>query len=482
MVVFGASGDLTSRKLIPALYRLHQNNYLPSQFALVGCGRTVYTDDSYRKYVCSHIEAVAGFNRDDWQKFAEKIHYQQIDYNESSEGFKLEAKLSQVEAAYGTAGNRLFYMSVPPVLYEAIIELIQYGRLKADCRQQECWSRIIVEKPFGRDLDSAVRLDQALKKTFTENQIYRIDHYLAKETIQNILVFRFANTLFEPVWNRQYISHVDITATEDLGIENRSGYYEQAGVLRDMFQNHMIQLLTLIAMEAPSQFSADLVSDEKAKLLQALRPLDHRTLSHDCVFGQYSSGTINNNSVCGYRDEKGVDPVSIIPTYAKLKIFIDNFRWQSVPFYLVSGKRLNRKETSITVHFKDVGHSIFADCFGPIKSNRLVFDIQPSESITLSFQAKAPGTDMSLRSMNMRFSYSDSSERTVDAYEKVLVDCLNGEKMLFLREDAENLSWKFLTPIIDNCEQCVNVGDMLQFYPAGSQGPQSTGWEWTAKH
>jgi glucose-6-phosphate 1-dehydrogenase len=339
----------------------------------------------------------------------------------------------------------------------------------------------VVEKPFGRDLATAVQLDNALKQVFTEEQIYRIDHYLAKETTQNILVFRFANALFEPVWNRQHIERVDITAAEVLGIENRAGYYENVGVLRDMFQNHMMQLLALIAMEAPPRFTAEMVSDEKAKLFRSLRPFDPRSVSSDFVIGQYSNGTVNNQAVCGYREEKGVDPASITPTYAMLKVFVDNWRWQSVPFYLVSGKRLDRKETSIVVHFKDVAHSIFKDSVKPLKPNDLTFAIQPTESISLSFQAKSPGTEMNVRSMNMRFSYGDGSERSVDAYEKVLVDCLNGDKMLFLREDSEYLTWKFLTPVIEDCEQCINLGDILQMYPAGSPGPQQGGWGWTGR-
>ena len=481
MVVFGGSGDLAARKLVPALYRLHTHNYLPSRFALVGCGRTAFTDESYREHLHSHIETVEGFTQGDWDTFANNIHYQQLDYGNIADGLKLDIKLKQIDAAHGTAGNRLFYMAVPPVSYESIISLIHHGQLKADCPQNECWSRIVVEKPFGRDIASAMKLDSTLKQTFTEEQIYRIDHYLAKETTQNILVFRFANPLFEPVWNRQYISHVDITATEELGIENRTGYYEQAGVIRDMFQNHMMQLLALIAMEAPAQFTPEMVGNEKTKLFRSLRPFDPRTIAHELVIGQYSRGNIHNQPVCGYREEKGVNPDSITPTYAMLKLFIDNWRWQSVPFYLVSGKRLDRKETSIVVHFKDVPHSIFKDSMRVHAPNRLTFAIQPSETITLSFQAKAPGTSMSLRSMNMRFSYESGDERTVDAYEKVLVDCLNGDKMLFLSEDSEYLSWQFLTPIIEDCTQCVNQRDMLQFYPAGSSGPHPAGWGWTGK-
>ena len=481
LVVFGASGDLTARKLVPALYRLHQHDLLPGRFAMLGCGRTLFTDESYREHLRTFIDTDTGSDPS-WGTFAQNLHYQQLDYSYPDDGKKLYSSLELIDASHGTSGNRLFYMAVPPVLYESIVALIQHGSLKADCPDSSCWSRIVVEKPFGRNLESAVNLDSTLKETFAEEQIYRIDHYLAKETTQNILVFRFANALFEPVWNRQYISRVDITATEQIGIENRAGYYEQTGVLRDMFQNHMMQLLALTAMEAPAHFSPSLVSDEKSKLFQSLRPFDPRSFWQHLLIGQYGAGTINNQPVCGYRDEKGVAPDSITPTYAMLKLYVDNWRWQSVPFYLVSGKRLNRKETSIVVHFRDVPHSIFRDIISPIAPNRLTFSIQPTEAITLSFQAKAPGTAMSLRPMDMCFSYNSEHGRPVDAYEKVLVDCLNGDKMLFLREDSEYLTWRFLTPFIEDCTQCINHREALQLYPAGSSGPHHPGWAWTGRN
>jgi glucose-6-phosphate 1-dehydrogenase len=479
MIVFGASGDLTVRKLIPALFRLYQNSLLPSHFALLGCGRTSFTDESFREHVRTCIDIGQEGEAQTWHEFAQNLHYQQVAYDTPEDSHKLGTALKRIEARHGTAGNRLFYMAVPPVLYESVIALIQHGSLMAECPGCDCWSRIVVEKPFGRDLDTALQLDRTLKQTFSEEQIYRIDHYLAKETIQNILVFRFANALFEPIWNRQFISRVDITAAEELGIENRAGYYDQSGVVRDMFQNHMMQLLALIAMEAPAHFTPSMVSDEKAKLFQSLRPFDSRTFASRIVIGQYGPGMVNDQPVCGYREEKGVAPDSITPTFAMMNIFIDNWRWQSIPFYLMSGKRLDRKETSIVVQFRDIPHSIFRDIINPIPSNRLTFAIQPTESITLSFQAKSPGTSMSLRSMNMSFSYGEEMDRTVDAYEKVLLDCLNGDKMLFLREDSEYLSWRFLTPIIEECTDCMQHKDALQFYPAGSTGPHPPGWGWT---
>jgi glucose-6-phosphate 1-dehydrogenase len=346
--------------------------------------------------------------------------------------------------------------------------------LSAEAGKDAGWSRIVVEKPFGSDLKTSLALDSVLQKNFSEHQIYRIDHYLAKETVQNILVFRFANSIFEPIWNRQYIDHVDICVAETLGVEHRAGYYEKAGVLRDMFQNHMMQLLALIAMEPPANFLPEMVRDEKAKLFKSLRPFDAGSIEDRVVLGQYAAGTVDGTRVPAYRDEPGVDSRSLTPTFARMKVFVDNWRWQGVPFNMMSGKRLAEKSTRISVQFKDVPHSIFRSIISDsISANRLTFVIQPEEKISLTFQAKSPGATVCLRPMNMEFSYGADMERILEAYEKVLIDCMLGDQMLFLRQDSEELCWSFFTPFIEDCEKCVDKARILHFYEAGTWGPEA---------
>jgi len=335
------------------------------------------------------------------------------------------------------------------------------------------WSRIVVEKPFGRDLNTAIELNRALQEFFEERQIFRIDHYLAKETVQNILMFRFANAIFEPLWNRRYIDYVNITASETLGVEYRAGYYEQAGVIRDMFQNHMMQVLALTAMEPPTLFEADRVLEEKVKVYRSLRPFPVDALQDHLILGQYHPGTIDGRRVPAYREEPGVSDDSLTPTFAMMKVFVDNWRWQGVPFYLASGKRLAEKLTQITIQFKQVPHSMFRQTLGDtIKANRLVLGIYPEEKITLTFQTKNPGAVVCLRSVTMDFNYQQSyTGPLLDAYEKVLLDCMMGDQMLFLRQDGVELCWDFLTPIIEECETCGGMADMLHPYEAGGWGP-----------
>jgi glucose-6-phosphate 1-dehydrogenase len=332
----------------------------------------------------------------------------------------------------------------------------------------------VVEKPFGRDLNTAIELDRSIYEYFSEHQIFRIDHYLAKETVQNVLMFRFANAIFEPIWNRRYVDQVEITAVETLGVEHRAGYYEQSGVLRDMFQNHMMQLLALTAMEPPSAFEDDRVRDERVKVFRALRPFEVDRLQDRLVLGQYDAGTIDGQIVPAYRDEPGVDPQSLTPTFARMKVFIDNWRWQGVPFYLTSGKRLAQKITQISIQFKQVPHSLFRNVLGPgIAANHLTLGIYPDEKITMTFQTKLPGARVCLRSVTMDFHYYQGSQHPVlDAYEKVLLDCMLGDHMLFWRQDAVELCWSFLTPILAECEACSDRQSMLHSYPAGSFGPE----------
>jgi glucose-6-phosphate 1-dehydrogenase len=333
-----------------------------------------------------------------------------------------------------------------------------------------------VEKPFGHDLATAVELDRSLHESFLEEQVFRIDHYLAKETVQNVLIFRFANAIFEPVWNRRYMQHVHILAAETLGVEHRAGYYDQAGVLRDMFQNHMMQLLALTAMEPPPRFETDWVMDEKTKVFRALRPFPVESPYENLVLGQYVSGFADGRPVPGYREEPGVRGDSLTPTFASMKLHIDNWRWQGVPFYLTSGKRMGRKVTEIAIQFREVPHSIFRNILGEeVEANRLTLGIYPEEKISLVFQTKNPGAALRLRSVTMDFHYGQNySGPVLDAYEKVLIDCIRGDRMLFWRQDGVELSWSFLSPILERCEECENRRQMLHFYEAGTMGPQES--------
>jgi glucose-6-phosphate 1-dehydrogenase len=345
--------------------------------------------------------------------------------------------------------------------------------LSAEGEGGKGWSRIVVEKPFGSDLDTAIDLDRSLHEHFQEHQIFRIDHYLAKETVQNILMLRFANAIFEPLWNRRYIDNVTITAAETLGVEHRAGYYEQAGVLRDMFQNHMMQLLALTAMDPPSLFEADMVRNEKIRVYQCLRPFDVTNIKDNLVTGQYGPGTIDGEKVPGYLEEPGVSPDSMTPTFAMMRIFLDNWRWQGVPFFLTSGKRLAKKITEISIQFKEVPHSMFRPVLGEhITANRLILGIYPEEKISLTFQTKNPGAKVCLRSVTMDFQYNQNhSGPVLDAYEKVLLDCMLGDHMLFWRQDGVELCWSFLTPILTECETCIDREEMLFTYESGSRGP-----------
>lgn len=466
IIIFGASGDLTRRKLIPSLFSMFKQGKMPEPFTIVGCSRTTMDDAQFRKEMEESLQG-EGFNKDQWNSFAAHLFYQSISYD--VENFnRFSTYLDQLADSQDLRKNRIFDLAVPPALYPVIAELLGKAGL-AD--ETDGWSRIVVEKPFGRDLETALELDAILHNHFKEKQIFRIDHYLAKETVQNTLIFRFANSIFEPLWNRHHIEYVGIVAAEELGVGTRAGYYDESGVIRDMFQNHMMQLLVLTAMEAPWRFQADAVQDEKIKVIRSLREFNTEKGSRLCL-GQYDDNTVQGNRIPGYLSEKGIRPDSRTPTFALMELYIDNWRWQNVPFYLVSGKRLPRKETRIIVQFKEVPHRLFHNVLGDtIGANRLVIETYPEEAIRLTFQTKNPGTRICLRTMTMDFVYREHYRGvSLDAYARVLLDCMAGDHMLFWRQDGIELSWSFLTPILAECEKC-SPDQNLHLYPAGSWGP-----------
>jgi glucose-6-phosphate 1-dehydrogenase len=467
-IIFGASGDLASRKLVPALYHLFRNERLPESFFVLGASRTAMDDASFRGKLADPLR------EERWQEFANHLYYRTVDYQSADSYRALARDLAELDQKHGTRGNRIVYLAVPPTLYQPIGTTLGQAGLSRENQEGTGWVRLVVEKPFGRDLATALELEKALGTSFDEHQIFRIDHYLAKETVQNLMVFRFANSIFEPVWNRRYIDHVHITAAESLGVEHRAGYYEQAGVIRDMFQNHMMQLLALTTMEPPSVFEAERVRDEKQKVFGALRPFPVDHLEKNLVLGQYSAGEVGGARVPGYREEPGVDPLSLTPTFAMIKLFVDNWRWQGVPFLLTSGKRLKKKLSEIVIQFKEVPHSMFRPMLGDhISGNRLSLGIQPDENIQLTFQTKSAGSRVNLQSVNMLFDYGSQGDfGRLDAYEKVLLDVMMGDHTLFWRQDGIEQSWAFLTPIVESCETgCTENSLPLHFYQAGSSGP-----------
>jgi glucose-6-phosphate 1-dehydrogenase len=471
IVIFGASGDLTSRKLIPALFSLYAQSKLPDPVAIVGCSRSVLTDSQFREQLFAQLPTGAA-TRERWPDFAACLHYHPVTYDLPSFQ-ELAGFLADLDHAKGTRGNRIFELAVPPGLYPVIAELLGQSGLARERGLADGWARIIVEKPFGRDLPSAIALNATLHEHFREEQIFRIDHYLAKETVQNTLIFRFANSIFEPLWNRHHIEYVGIVAAEDLGLGTRAGYYEDAGVLRDMFQNHLMQLLVLTAMEPPARYDSRSVQDEKTKVIQSLRDFS-ATDGSRIHLGQYGPGSINGRPVPGYRAEPGIRPDSTTPTFALMELYIDNWRWQNVPFYVASGKRLPRKQTRIVIQFRDVPHRLFRDVLGDnIGANRLTIETYPEEAIRLTFQTKTPGTSICLRSMTMDFVYHKHYlGGTLDAYARVLLDCMAGDHMLFWRQDGIEQSWAFLTPVLEMCEECRFKEQHLRIYPSGTWGPE----------
>jgi len=470
IIIFGGSGDLAKRKLIPALYSLFSLKKLPGSFSIVCCGRTDWDDSGFKVQLNAYYKDTS-MDMSGWNEFITHIHFFSMRYD-LTDFERLSKYLHQLDKKNINTGHRLFYLAVPPGLYPVIANLLGQSGLADEHTDTSGWVRIVVEKPFGYDLDSARTLNKTLHSCFKEEQIFRIDHYLAKETVQNVLIFRFANILFEPFWNRHYIDYIGIIASEDLGIGKRAGYYEKAGVIRDMFQNHLMQLLVLTAMEPPYRFETDAVQDEKAKVIRSLRNFNPKEGSRICL-GQYQSGEIGGVAVKGYREESGVAPDSLTPTFALMELYVDNWRWHNVPFYMISGKRLPQKATSIVIQFREVPHQLFKNVLGgPIGANRLIIETYPEESIKLTFQTKNPGETVCLRSMTMDFVYHEHYKKhSLDAYSRVLLDCIAGEHMLFWRQDGIELSWSFLTPVLEQCEKCDQREKRLQPYNAGSLGP-----------
>jgi glucose-6-phosphate 1-dehydrogenase len=474
IVIFGATGDLTRRKLLPALYRLAQQRLIPSEFAILGNARHPLSDDEFRELM---RKAVAEFGDDAldeslWQSFARRLFYIDGDFSDFGLYQKLKTKLEEIDREYDTQGNRIFYLATLPDHFGLIARRLGEAKLAQPNRAQKgAWTRIIVEKPFGRDLESARALNKELARVFDERQIYRIDHYLGKETVQNLLAFRFANSIFEPLWNRQYIDHIQITNAETLGVEGRGAYYEKAGALRDMIQNHVFQVTSLIAMEPPASLSANSVRDEKAKALKSVRPLPPDRIEEFAVRGQYGPGIVLGEKVPGYREEPGVDPNSSTETFAALKLYLDNWRWAGVPFYLRSGKRLQKHVTEIAIQFKEVPHRLFTESDAPLQPNVLVIRIQPNEGITLRFGAKLPGLAMRIRPVNMDFRYGSSfGVKSPEAYERLLLDCMLGDSTLYARRDMVERGWEIVDPILEAWKK---PAPDFPNYEAGSWGPQA---------
>jgi glucose-6-phosphate 1-dehydrogenase len=470
MVLFGATGDLAHRKVIPALYQLWRTNLLPHEFMLVAIGRRPYDDDTFRAEIRTSLEEfsrVLPLDLDAWESFAQRIDYHRLDFDDT-DGFETLSKtLDAYDKAHGTRGNRLYYLATQPSQFAELIA--QLGRAGLDHERHDGgWRRVVIEKPFGHDLDSAIRLNREVGKVFRESQVYRIDHYLGKETVRNLLVFRFGNGIFEPLWNRRYVDHVQITVAESIGIEGRGAFYEQTGASRDVLQNHLLQIVSLVAMEPPATFEANALRDEKVKVLRAITS-DPAT---DVVRGQYGPGWVAATQVPGYRQERDVDPKSETETFVAAKLTIDDWRWSGVPFYVRTGKRLPKRATEIAIQYREVPHRLFKEQGVAPDANLLAIRIQPDEGIMLRFGAKVPGLRLDVRAVTMDFTYGSAfNVDSPDAYETLILDALQGDASLFTRADEVEEAWSIVDPVIDAWASA--AVPKLPNYDAGTWGPDA---------
>ncbi len=473
LVIFGASGDLTARKLIPAIFSLAQDGHLPENYVVLGASRTPFTDDEFRKAVVLESKHLKEKLEEGQKKiltdFVNRIFYHELSEDQSSDYAPLKKKIEALNSEHGTDANYIFYLSTPPSAYGPISKNLYEQDLT---KENDGWRRLIVEKPFGYSLETAKKLNKNLHRYFKEPQIFRIDHYLGKETVQNLLVTRFANSIFEPLWNRNYIHHVEITNAESGGVEKRGGYYDKSGALRDMFQSHLLQIVAFVIMEPPLTANAEEIRNEKLKALKSLRIMtDPEVLLRDTMRAQYVSATIDGKKVKGYREEEDVDPESKTETYAALKFFVDNWRWADVPFYVRTAKRMPTKVTEVVIHFKTPHHQIFKDSGMKNKDNKLIIRIQPDEGILIKFGVKVPGQGFKVERANLDFYYSSLTESHVmEAYERLLLDAMQGDATLYARADEVEAAWAFVDPILNYWK---DSDQNVYGYSAGAWGPKN---------
>jgi glucose-6-phosphate 1-dehydrogenase len=465
LIIFGASGDLTKRKLIPALYDLYIQNLLPDKFAVLGASRSPLSDNEFRNRAGEFLPS-----EEKVDEFKKKLFYQPVQNNSAEDFIPLKNRLNDISELFKIEKNYIFYLSTPPSLYGIIPKYLAENGLS---KSNKYFRRLIVEKPFGTTLDSARELNIQLLNYFSENQIYRIDHYLGKETVQNMLVTRFSNGIFEPLWNRRYIDRIEITSAESLGVEGRGGYYDHSGALRDMLQNHLLQIVGFVAMEPPVVLEADAIRNEILKVFQSFRPIPENEVSRHVIRGQYTESNIGGEQVLGYRNEAGVEKFSRTETFVALKFFIDNWRWAGVPFYIRTGKKLPTRVTEIVIHYKNVPHNLFGSSDFGHTNNQLIIRIQPDEGILLKFGMKTPGAGFNAQTVNMNFHYSDLANTKVPAaYERLLLDCMQGDATLYARGDAVEAAWNFVQPILNAWD--TNPEIPIYGYPAGTWGPEDS--------